>query len=157
MISGKYDVVGDIHGHAEVLCRLLREMGYRDNGDVFRHPDRRVIFVGDFIDRGPDQRNVLRIAKRMCDVGTALAVMGNHEFNALGWAEPDGNGDFLRPHTTKNAEQHEQFLSQLGEARRLTLKRSNGFGPCQFGWICRDCGWFTPVGIYLLSRSFGHT
>jgi hypothetical protein len=102
MITGKYDLIGDIHGHAEVLRRLLRKMDYRDDDGVFRHPDRRVIFVGDFVDRGPEQREVFHIAKSMCDAGTALAVMGNHEFNALGWAEPDGNGGFLRPHT----EQH---------------------------------------------------
>src|ERR1700722_19744994 len=106
MIKGKYDLIGDIHGHAKVLRRLLSRMGYRDDGGVFRHPDRRVIFVGDFVDRGPEQRDVLYIAKTMCDAGEALAVMGNHEFNALAWAEPDGNGDFLRPHTPKNREQH---------------------------------------------------
>jgi predicted MPP superfamily phosphohydrolase len=60
-----------------------------------------IIFVGDFVDRGPEQRDVLHIAKRMCEAGEAFAVMGNHEFNALGWAESDGNGDFLRLHTPK--------------------------------------------------------
>jgi hypothetical protein len=29
MITGNYDIIGDIHGHAEVLLRLLREMDYR--------------------------------------------------------------------------------------------------------------------------------
>jgi hypothetical protein len=48
----KYDVIGDIHGHAEALCRLLREMGYREGEPVFRHPNRQVIVVGDFVDRG---------------------------------------------------------------------------------------------------------
>ena len=115
MITGKYDVIGDIHGHADVLRRLLREMDYRDDDGVFRHPERQVIFVGDFVDRGPEQREVLHIARSMCDAGSALAVMGNHEFNALGWAEPDGNGGFLRPHSQNNTEQHEEFLRQIGE------------------------------------------
>jgi hypothetical protein len=96
MINGNYDVIGDIHGHAKVLRRLLRVMDYREDDGVFRHRDRQVIFVGDFVDRGPQQREVLHIARSMCEAGTALAVMGNHEFNALGWAEPDGNGGFLR-------------------------------------------------------------
>jgi hypothetical protein len=115
MIKGKYDVIGDIHGHAEVLRRLLHKMDYRDDGVAFRHPDRQAIFVGDFIDRGPEQSEVLRLAKEMCQAGTALAVMGNHEFNALGWTEPDGNGDFLRAHTQQNREQHQEFLRQIGE------------------------------------------
>jgi hypothetical protein len=115
MITGNYDVIGDIHGHAEVLQRLLRQMDYRDEDGVFRHRDRQAIFVGDFVDRGPQQREVLHIARGMCDAGTALAVMGNHEFNALGWAEPNGNGGFLRPHSQNNKEQHEEFLRQIGE------------------------------------------
>jgi predicted MPP superfamily phosphohydrolase len=115
MINGKYDVIGDIHGHADVLRRLLLQMDYREEEGVFRHPDRQVIFVGDFIDRGPEQRDVLHIARNMCEAGAALAVMGNHEFNALGWAEPDGSGGFLRPHTEKNRDQHERFLDQIGE------------------------------------------
>jgi hypothetical protein len=114
-MSNKFDIIGDIHGHAGSLRRLLTGMGYHDEGGIFRHPDRRVIFVGDFIDRGPEQLAVLRLAKDMCDAGVALAVMGNHEFNALAWAEPDGNGDFLRPHTEKNAHQHKEFLRQIGE------------------------------------------
>jgi hypothetical protein len=114
-MSDKFDIIGDIHGHADALRRLLTLMSYHDEDGIFRHPDRRVIFVGDFIDRGPEQLAVLRIAKDMCDAGAALAVMGNHEFNALAWAAPDGNGGFLRPHTEKNANQTREFLSQIGE------------------------------------------
>ncbi|MGY3547097.1 metallophosphoesterase [Bradyrhizobium sp. USDA 4469] len=114
----KFDIIGDIHGHADALRRLLTGMGYSDKDGIFRHPDRRVIFVGDFIDRGPKQLDVLRIAKSMCDAGAGLAVMGNHEFNSLGWAEPDGNGDFLRPHSEKNVQQHKEFLRQIGDGSR---------------------------------------
>jgi hypothetical protein len=114
MNLNEFDVIGDIHGHAKVLRNLLSDMGYREEGGVFRHPDRRVIFVGDFIDRGPEQIDVLNIARRMCEAGTALAVMGNHEFNALGWATPDGHGGFLRPHNPQNHGQHKEFLHQVG-------------------------------------------
>jgi hypothetical protein len=81
-----YDLVGDIHGHADALHRLLHKLDYTEVKGVFRHPQRDMIFVGDFIDRGPQQREVLRIARAMCEAGVASAVMGNHEFNAIGWA-----------------------------------------------------------------------
>jgi hypothetical protein len=125
-VRDKYDIIGDIHGQADALRRLLCAMGYEERNGLFRHPECRVIFVGDFVDRGPQQIAVLQIAKRMCDAGLALAVMGNHEFNALGWAESDGNGSFLRPHTEKNAHQHKEFLRQIGEgstAHRQALER----------------------------------
>ena len=83
------DLVGDIHGHADALHRLLRELDYAEVEGVFRHPVGQMIFVGDFIDRGPQQREVLRISRSMCKAGAAMAVMGNHEFNAIGWASPD--------------------------------------------------------------------
>ena len=110
-----YDVIGDIHGHADALCRLLEKLGYRKSSGVYRHPDRKVIYLGDFIDRGPDQVEVIKIARSMCEAGAALAVMGNHEFNALAWATQRGDGTYLRPHTEANLNQHKEFLSQIGE------------------------------------------
>jgi len=62
-----YDLVGDIHGHADPLHRLLAKLGYAEIEGIFRHPERKMIFVGDFIDRGPQQREILRIARTMCE------------------------------------------------------------------------------------------
>jgi hypothetical protein len=115
MLDQAYDIIGDIHGHADALRRLLIKLDYRDVDGVFRHETRKIIFVGDFVDRGPDQKEVLRIAKNMCDADAACAILGNHEFNAIGWATPDGNGGFLRRHTEDKEEQHQEFLRQLGE------------------------------------------
>ena len=115
MSNQGYDVVGDIHGHADPMHRLLHKLDYAEIDGVFRHPERKMIFVGDFIDRGPQQREVLRIARAMCEAGSASAVLGNHEFNAIGWATQSENGDFLRSHSSKNAHQHAEFLRQLEE------------------------------------------
>jgi hypothetical protein len=41
-------------------------------------------------------------------------VMGNHEFNAIGWAAKHKDGTFLRPHSAKNEHQHAEFLRQIG-------------------------------------------
>jgi hypothetical protein len=103
-----YDLIGDIHGCADTLRALLGELGYARDGDGYRHPSRTVIFLGDFIDRGPRQREAVTIARAMVQHGAALAVMGNHEFNALAYHAPDPQrpGDYLRPHTDKNRQQH---------------------------------------------------
>jgi hypothetical protein len=93
-----YDLVGDVHGHADPLHRLLDKLDYTEVEGVFRHPERKMIFVGDFGDRGPQQREVVRIARSMCEAGVAMAVMGNHEFNAIGWAAQNNDGKFLRSH-----------------------------------------------------------
>ena len=83
-----YDIIGDIHGHADELVELLQKLGYKESSQVFRHPSRQVIFCGDFIDRGPRIRDTIAIARNMCEANAAQAVMGNHELNALAFHTP---------------------------------------------------------------------
>jgi hypothetical protein len=110
-----YDLIGDIHGHADELVRLLELLGYEKARGSYRHPDRKVIFLGDFIDRGPKIRQVLETVRPMIEEGTALAVMGNHELNALAYhtEDPDESGQYLRRRTPKNEKQHKATLDQL--------------------------------------------
>ena len=122
-----YDIIGDIHGCATALEGLLSELGYKynDSTGVYRHPERQAIFVGDLVDRGSEQLRVLEIVKGMVDAGSALIVMGNHEFNAICYAieSPAGSGEYLRPNNEKNFKQHRQFLDQLtGEQRSHYLE-----------------------------------
>ena len=110
-----YDLIGDIHGHADELVYLLEYLGYRKQKGVYGHPERKVIFLGDFIDRGPKIRQVLEIVRPMIEEGKALAVMGNHELNALAYhtEDPNQKGEFLRQHSDKNVHQHHKTVEQL--------------------------------------------
>jgi hypothetical protein len=73
------------------------------------------VFVGDLIDRGPGQVEVLQIVRRMQAAGSAMVVMGNHELAAIGYATRSENGaDWLRRHSAKNEAQHQAFLDQVG-------------------------------------------
>lgn len=110
-----YDLIGDIHGHATELEQILRELGYARRNGTYQRTDRKVVFLGDFIDRGPQIRETLEIVRPMVDGGHALAVMGNHEFNAIAYATPDPrkNGTFIRPHSEKNQRQHRETLRQM--------------------------------------------
>ncbi len=83
---GPFDAIGDVHGCLNELQTLLGELGYEIERDErgravdARHPEgRRVIFLGDLVDRGPDVVGVLRLAMGMVASGSALAVPGNHE------------------------------------------------------------------------------
>ena len=91
MKSAYYDIIGDIHGYADKLHDLLEKLGYEKTAGVFGHPTRKVIFLGDFIDRGPQQKQVLDTAMAMVHNHQALAVMGNHELNALAYHTLDPN------------------------------------------------------------------
>jgi len=112
-----YDVIGDLHGQAEKLKTLLRKMGYQEHAS-WRPPEgHQAVFLGDLIDRGPSQLEAVSIVRSMRECGFAQCVMGNHEFNAIGYAtlRRDGSGEYLRKHSTKNIAQHREFLHQVGE------------------------------------------
>ena len=115
-----YDIIGDIHGEAGKLEALLRKLGYGERGGCWMHPSRTAIFVGDFIDLGPEQLKTVRLARSMVEEGRALAIMGNHEFNAIAWhtPDPDDPEEYLRPRFRgsvgrKNRNQHERFLDEV--------------------------------------------
>ena len=111
-----YDLIGDIHGCAKTLERLLSTLGYRLQGGVWRHPQRMVIFLGDLVDRGPRIREALHLVRDMVTAGQALCIMGNHEFNALGWSTPapPGSGrQFVREHTPRHARLIKETLEQF--------------------------------------------
>lgn len=108
-----YDVIGDIHGCSQTLERLLQELGYRKSGGAYRHPERTAVFLGDFIDRGPCQREAITLVRAMMDAGAAQSVMGNHEYNAIAYATPDEReGGYLRAHSPRNQDQHAAFLEE---------------------------------------------
>ena len=112
-----YDVIGDVHGQHDRLVALLRTLGYRETMRAWRHPDRTAIFVGDLIDRGPKQVETLKLVRGMVDTGAAMAIMGNHEFNAIAWAtrDPEHPSEYLRRHgRSGNRRQHQAFLAEVG-------------------------------------------
>lgn len=110
------DFVGDIHGHAAALEAMLRQLGYRETRGAWRHADRRMVFVGDFIDRGPEQLRTIDMVRRMIDAGSAEAVLGNHELSCIQFATPDPvrPKKFLRIRGSKNTAQHQVFLDAVG-------------------------------------------
>lgn len=116
------DIIPDIHGQAEKLRLALKNLGWQRNGTTWVHPepDRQIVFLGDFIDRGTENGAVIRIVRELMDEGRAQAIMGNHELNAIHFhmEDPD-TGTPLRPHSHDNLEQHESFLREfpLGDSQ----------------------------------------
>lgn len=81
---GPFDIIGDIHGCHDELITLLRRLGYHEDRGTFQHPEgRRVVFLGDLVDRGPATPEVLRTAMAMTTAGSALCVPGNHDIKLM--------------------------------------------------------------------------
>ncbi|MBX3728581.1 MAG: polynucleotide kinase-phosphatase [Candidatus Sumerlaeia bacterium] len=79
--TGPFDIVGDVHGCYEELVELLERLGYAlsMDGTIEPPPGRRLVFVGDLVDRGPRTPDVLRLVMRAVSEGKALCVPGNHD------------------------------------------------------------------------------
>ncbi|MUG32705.1 metallophosphoesterase [Psychrobacter sanguinis] len=135
-----YDVIGDIHGHADKLKGLLDKLGYKMtqhetlNISYYQPPpNHRAIFIGDLIDRGPHEIETLQLVFAMLDAGVADALMGNHEYNALAYATVDdmaeptqGKLKYLRSHNQTHTHQHQAFLDEIpfgSEAHNYWLTR----------------------------------
>ncbi|MBK0402603.1 polynucleotide kinase-phosphatase [Adhaeribacter sp. BT258] len=82
---GPFDIIGDVHGCFEELNELLQTLGYLveklpDGHYHVQHPEnRKLIFLGDLVDRGPDSPEVLRLVMDAVKVGKALCIRGNHD------------------------------------------------------------------------------
>ena len=108
------DIIPDIHGQLHKLEALLTKLGYHRQAEGgWGHPGRKVLFLGDYIDRGPRIRETLDLVRAMVNSGHAVALMGNHEFNAVAYHTRDDVGRPLRPHTPKNTRQHQATLDDF--------------------------------------------
>ena len=110
-----YDIIGDIHGHADKLEELLLKLGYSKKQKQYSHPERKVLFLGDYIDRGPKIHETLKIVKHMVEGGSAIALMGNHEYNAICFHTKRMKGGYLRKHSIKNILQHFKTLKDFND------------------------------------------
>jgi len=88
-VKGPFDIIGDIHGCYDELYELLLKLGYKIDSieegisnfglQVSPPNDRKIIFLGDLVDRGPDSPKVLKLVMSMVNSGTAYCVPGNHD------------------------------------------------------------------------------
>jgi len=118
MFDGPVDVVGDVHGQVDALEDLLGQLGYDGDGN---HPEgRRLAFVGDLVDRGPDSVAVTERVMKMVDADNAQCVLGNHELSIVrddrkvdnGWFFGEAN-EGQRQATDEERENIRAFFSEL--------------------------------------------
>lgn len=129
-----YDIIGDIHGYYSLLTKLLVKMGYRRSGKSYFHPERKAIFVGDFINRGDEIRETVRLIRRMVEEGSAYAILGNHELNAILYSTLDKKG--------------KQIRKQLPRYKMPLIKTLNEYETSKSEWD-ETIDWFRTLPVYL--------
>jgi serine/threonine protein phosphatase 1 len=69
--------IGDVHGCADLLDRLMDQIGSEERSA--KKPSQ-LIFLGDYVDRGPDSRGVIdRLLKIRLERPETVFLKGNHE------------------------------------------------------------------------------
>jgi len=108
LFEGPLDIVGDVHGELEVLRDLMNRLGYDSAGE---HPGgRRLVFLGDLCDRGPDSPGVIELVRSMIERDRARCILGNHELNVLRNDRKPGNAWYFD-------EQHPWFEAERAHSR----------------------------------------
>jgi len=110
--------VGDIHGCMSKLERLLDRLPI--------HQEDTLVFLGDYIGRGPSSRQVL---ERLIQLGNehpnTVCLLGNHENLLLEYVK--SQDDMLIPYLRQ---QHiETFLASYGQENISRLHRPDSFMP----------------------------
>ncbi len=78
-------VIGDIHGCIRPLEQLLKKIAPRAKD--------RLIFVGDYIDRGPESKQVVDLLLRL--PYRSVFLLGNHEYMLMQYLEGQGEDVYL--------------------------------------------------------------
>lgn len=80
---GPFDIIGDVHGCLDELQALVAKLGWQTQ-PALHHPEgRKLFFVGDLVDRGPDSVGVLKFVMDAVASGVALCVPGNHDMKLV--------------------------------------------------------------------------
>jgi serine/threonine protein phosphatase 1 len=83
--------IGDVHGCLDKLVRLLARCRQHGGGEP-----RRLVFVGDYIDRGPDSRGVIETVLALQRAQEVICLRGNHEAMVMDALETNDHTLWLR-------------------------------------------------------------
>ena len=127
--KGPFDIIGDVHGCFDELVLLLERLGYSVDHSLIRTSqpavtsshDRKPIFLGDLVDRGPKSADVLALVINMVRNGQALCVPGNHDVKLVRWL--DGKQVQLKHGLELTAEQFASESSQFKTDVRTFLDK----------------------------------
>lgn len=137
-------VIGDVHGETKHLFKLLGLLPPLDQDDT-------LVFVGDYVDRGPRSKEVVEFVRNLPKQSPAkvIALRGNHEDGWLrvvdqGWDEfvlPPSNGCLTTMRSyTGGAEPREDELPRADE--RMLLQTGEFFPPDVVDWFRELPFWY---------------
>lgn len=75
----KFDIIGDVHGCFDEFKSLTQKLNYSwETGIPIHTGNRKICFVGDITDRGPNSLSMIEVVWKLWKNGRAYYVPGNH-------------------------------------------------------------------------------
>ena len=122
-IQGPVAIIGDVHGQIDKLAVVLEKLKSLPD-----YEQRWLVFIGDFVDRGPDPKQAVDMfCRTLRDHPRTTAIAGNHEFAmcaALGWL-PGIEGSHWNERWVKHYDSETTFTSYgatIGDLTDLNAK-----------------------------------
>lgn len=123
--------IGDIHGQYKKLLKLLDHLPFDRDYLESNVGNTKLVFMGNLIDSAPDfegdQLSLLQLVESLVAQNHAYCLLGDHEFDAIGWVTELRSGEWARTHSAHNFKQHQSFLETLGEGSEQHLYWINWF------------------------------
>jgi len=128
--QGRVVAVGDIHGDYSAFVSILRQAGLLDSGQRWTGGEATLVQTGDFLDRGPKEREVMELLMQLEQQaprsgGRVVTLLGNHEvMNLMGdlrYVAPEGFAAFADRNSEKRRQAaYREWVSwQKDRARAL--------------------------------------
>ncbi|ABM04417.1 metallophosphoesterase [Psychromonas ingrahamii 37] len=123
--------IGDIHAQYKKLLRLLDLLSFDLDNLESNVGNTQLVFMGNLIDNAPglegDPLGLLQLVESLVAQNHACCLLGENEFNAIGWATQLRQGEWAITHSASNFMQHQRFLEMLGEGSDQHLYWINWF------------------------------
>lgn len=114
MSTLKLDIVGDTHGLLKETVSLLEQSGWQYNNHCFTHsdPERKILFLGDIVDRGLESITLLKAVKNTVENKNAYLLLGNHEAKLLSSYEQFIKENLVRGKSLSSSQTLMDFLQE---------------------------------------------
>lgn len=173
-------LVGDTHGMLKPLKEFLLEQGFSINNEGFSHPEKKIVFLGDVLDRGEDSLELLKLVIKTVENNHGFFILGNHETKLLLSYEKyleDGtvkgkslssSQTFMKFLALPEKEQTDIYRFLLNSPFQLTLwvnkknldaiGEKDEAGDClKFGMVHANNSYYHPLRIPRAEALYGHT
>lgn len=116
-------VIGDLHGDSQCAAYWVEHLGLVDTNNnnnnsttkKWLQPDASLVFMGDYIDKGPTSLQTLEYVKSLTDAfpNKVTALLGNHEMELLKDRDPTTEIKYLQlPYATVHPQEYLNFLKR---------------------------------------------